>query len=176
VHGHEPAGWESHAQLALISWPLASVRLLGVMNPPTSSFTSLIPPARRAHAAAIRAWRKLERERVGLRIEALLARLRIGTETDFVEAAGADPGRTIAQQAVAWSADLLVVGQDMRPWVERRLTGAIHEHVVAHTSCQVLLIPAVMPAGSPGSHRGAHSSPGASPFGGPQPAAAGGEA
>ena len=172
VHGHEPAGWEAHAQLALISWPLASVRVLGVTDPPTSAFTSLLPPARRAHGAATRAWRNLERERVGRRVDALLARLRAGTETAIVEAAGADPGRAIAERAAAWPAELLVVGPDTRRGLERRLLGAVHERVVTHAPCQVLVVPTGSPADSLGTDRRAP----AAPFGGPRPAVAGGGA
>src|SRR5262245_7364717 len=160
VHGHEPAGWETHARLALISWPLASVRLLGVMDPLTAAFTSLLPPARRAHAAATRAWRSLEGERVGLRVEALRASLRAGTDTALVRASGADPGRTIARHAAAWPADLLVVGPDARRWLERPLVAPIHERVVAQTSCHVLLVPAARAADSPGTRRPAPTSPG----------------
>jgi nucleotide-binding universal stress UspA family protein len=175
VHGHEPAGWEDQVRLTLASWPLASLQVLGTLDPPTSGFTSLTPTARRAQAAATRAWRCLEEERVCRRLDALLGLLPAATLVTRIRARRGDPGRTIAGFAATWDADLVVVGSDERPWLERRLLGAIHERVMAHARCGVLIIPATGPAARPGTGR-AHVPAGPAPFGEHRPLAAGGEA
>jgi nucleotide-binding universal stress UspA family protein len=175
VHGHEPAGWETQVRLALASWPLASVQVLGTVDTPTSTFTGLIPAGRRAHAAATRAWRRLEEERVCRQLDALLGLLSAATLVTRIRARRGDPGRAIAGFAATWDADLVVVGPDERPWLERRLLGAIHERVVAHARCGVLIIPVTKPAARPGTGRG-HIPAGPAPFGEHRPLAAGGEA
>jgi nucleotide-binding universal stress UspA family protein len=175
LHGHEPPGWEAQVRLAVNRWPRASVRLLGVIDPPTGPFTGLLPGSRRIHGAASRAWRRIEEDRINPLVDALREHLPMGTETAVVPAAKADPGRTIALEAAAWGADLVVVGPDRRSGLERRLLGAIPERVVAHARCGVLVTPGASPADDQTTSR-AGDSMDPSAFGGRRPVAAGGEA
>jgi nucleotide-binding universal stress UspA family protein len=62
-----------------------------------------------------------------------------------VSARRADAGRTIADHAAACQADVIVVGRDPRSGLTRGLVGAIHERVVQHATCAVLVTPAAAP-------------------------------
>jgi nucleotide-binding universal stress UspA family protein len=50
-----------------------------------------------------------------------------------------DPGRTIAEHARAWTADVVLMAMSPAagPWL-----GAVHDRVVRSARCPVLLIPA----------------------------------
>lgn len=173
VHGHEPARWESEVRLALRRWPQAAVRVLAVTDVPSPPWTSLIPPARRAHALSRAAWQRLEEEAVGQRVDGLLARLPAAPEVVWARASHADPGRTIAEQAAAWAADLIVVGADGVGGLRRWLLGSLHERVVGHASCVVLVTPPEQADAAPRAGCSPVSSPDAA-LGGPRAAAAGG--
>lgn len=173
VHGHEPSRWEQQVRLALRRWPQAVVRVLAVTDVPSPPWTSLIPPARRAHAASRAAWQRLEEAAVGQCVDDLLARLPATPEVVWTRASHADPGRTIAEQAAAWAADLIVVGADRVGGLRRWLLGSIHERVVGHAGCAVL----ITPPGQAGAALRTGHSPVSSPdaaLGGPRAAAAGG--
>jgi nucleotide-binding universal stress UspA family protein len=141
VHGREPAGWELEVGRALRGSPQAAVRLLAVTDVPSPPSATLGPAARRARARARTEWRRLEEAGVAERLEALRACLPSAPDVEWVHVPDADPGRAIAERALAWGADLIVVGVDRASWLERRLLGAIHERVVARASCAVLVMP-----------------------------------
>jgi nucleotide-binding universal stress UspA family protein len=174
VHGREPARWEEQVRLTLRRWPQAAVRVLAVTDVPSPPWTSLIPPARRAHAASRAAWRRIEEAAVGQRVEDVLAPLLpAAPEVVWARASHADPGRTIAEQAAAWAADLIVVGADRVGGLRRWLLGSIHERVVGHACCAVLITPPGQPGAALRTGHSPVSSRGAA-LGGPRAAAAGG--
>jgi nucleotide-binding universal stress UspA family protein len=141
VHGREPAGWELEVCRALTLSPQTTLRVLAVADVPSPPSAALLPSARRTRARARAEWQRLEEANVTRRLEALLAGLFVVPEVVWVRVADADPGRVIVEQAVAWGADLIVVGVDGTSWLERRLLGAIHERVVARAGCAVLVMP-----------------------------------
>ena len=141
VHGHEAAGWAGELSRALPSLSDAVVRVLVVLDVPTPPFTSLTPPARRLYQAALASWRRLEDDRTRHSLDELLAVLPKGVEVIRAPASHADPGRTIADHAEEWRADLVALGPHTSRPLSRLLFGAVHERVVRHTTCAVLVAP-----------------------------------
>ncbi|MBI1963204.1 MAG: universal stress protein [Candidatus Rokubacteria bacterium] len=141
VHGHGPAGWAGELSRALPSLSDAVLRVLVVLDVPTPPFTSLIPPARRLHQAALASWRRLEDDRTRPSLDELLAVLPKGVEVIRASASHADPGRTSADHADEWRADLVALGTHTPQFLSRRLSGAVHERVVRHATCAVLVAP-----------------------------------
>ncbi|HEY7138997.1 MAG TPA: universal stress protein [Methylomirabilota bacterium] len=141
LHGREPTGWAPAVCRALTLSPAATVRVLAVTDVPAPPSVALLRSARRARARARAEWRRIQVANIAQRLEALLARLSVVPEVAWVDVTDADPGRTIAERAAAWGADLVVVGVDRTSWLERRFLGAIHERVVAQAGCAVLVVP-----------------------------------
>jgi len=149
VHGHEAAGWADELSRALPSLSDAVVRVLLVLDVPAPPFTSLTPPARRLYQAACASWRRLEDDRTRPSLDELLAVLPKGVEVIRASASHADPGRTIADHAAEWRADLVALGTHVPRPLSRLLFGAVHERVVRHATCAVLVVScrATAPAG-----------------------------
>jgi len=140
VHGHEAAGWADELSRALPSLSDAVVRVLVVLDVPTPPFTSLTPTARRLHRAALASWRRLEEDRTRRSLDGLLAVLPTGVEVIHAPASHADPGRAIADHADEWQADLVALGTHGPRPLSRLLLGAVHERVVRHATCAVLVV------------------------------------
>jgi nucleotide-binding universal stress UspA family protein len=139
MYGRETAGWAREvSRSAPRSGP---VRVLVVEEGSGPAFTSLLPVARRRFGAALTAWRQEVEGRRGAVLEALLPDLPESAEVVRVRSAG-DLGRTIADAANAWPADVVLVGHDCRGAVERALTGRVHERVVRFAWSSVLVIAA----------------------------------
>jgi nucleotide-binding universal stress UspA family protein len=139
VHGYEPRGWAEETCRLVSTWACPSVRVLGVLDVPSPPFTSLIGPARRAYAAARAQWTEIERVRLEGPIAAVRAGLPGQAEIVRTPTSGGDLARTIAEQAHAWPADLVVVGApapEFRSWLR---TGPVHERLVRFASCAVLV-------------------------------------
>lgn len=145
VHGYEPAGWVQRVLRALpptgATGALAA-RVLVVLDVPSPSLTSLVPGARRWHAAARAEWLRQAEARAEPAVTALAAALPVPPEVERVVAANGDPGRAIVEHARRWGAGLVVVGRDSRGWLDRALFGAAHERVVDEAPCAVFVTPA----------------------------------
>lgn len=140
VHGHEAAGWADELSRALPSLSDAVVRVLVALDVPTPPFTSLTPTARRLHRAALASWRRLEEDRTRRSLDKLLAVLPAGVEIIRAPASHADPARAIADHADEWRADLVALGTHAPRPLSRLLFGAVHERVVRHATCAVLVV------------------------------------
>lgn len=57
------------------------------------------------------------------------------------------PARTIADEAAAWGADLVVVGSHGKGWVDRVLLGSTTERLLNRLPCSILVIPIRGPDG-----------------------------
>ena len=139
VHGYESPGWAEETCRLVSGWACPSVRVLGVLDVPTPPFTSLTGPARRAYGAARAQWTEIERARLEGPIAALLPGLPRQAEVVRTPTHRGDLARTIAEQARAWPADLVVVGAPapgFRSWLR---TGPVHERLVRFASCAVLV-------------------------------------
>jgi len=141
VHGHEPPNWARELPGVLPLSPGAVVRALAVIDVPAPAFTSLTPCARRAYRAALAAWREEEETRTRASLDTMAQALPRGAETVWAQAARQGPARTIVEHATAWLAELLVVGRDTRPRLERLVLGSIHRVVVRDAPCGVLVWP-----------------------------------
>jgi nucleotide-binding universal stress UspA family protein len=141
VHGHEPAGWWLAASHALAGWPDPTVLVLAVFDVPDPPRTSPGSAARAAWAAARNRWRQLEEAGAEATVDALQRSLPSPVEVARLVARRSDPGRTVADVAAEWGADVVVVGPHRPGALARLLLGAVHERVVRHAPCAVLVTP-----------------------------------
>ena len=141
VHGHEAAGWAVEVSRALPSLSDAVVRVLVVLDVPTPPFTSLTPSARRLYQTALASCRRLAHDRTRHSLDELFTVLPKGVEVIRVPASHADPGRTIADHAAEWRADIVALGTHTPRPLPRLLFGTVHERVVRHATCAVLVAP-----------------------------------
>jgi nucleotide-binding universal stress UspA family protein len=147
VHGHEAPTWPPEACRALSLWRNPVVRVLAVLDVPSPPLTALGRHAGRAYRAARTEWARLEAARLQPALDRLLPLLPAGVEVVHAPSVQGDPGRAIAQGAREWPADVVLVGAPA-PGVRRRLwPGAVHERVLRHAACPVLLTP---PLSAPG--------------------------
>jgi nucleotide-binding universal stress UspA family protein len=130
IHGHELDGWTEEIRPALAAHPGARIRVLVVDEPPPAGFTSLLPAARRRYAAAVREWREIAADARRRRLDELLARLPCRPEIVHATCVRGDAGRTIAEHAAAWPAQVLVVGRDARTGLSRRVVSRAHAPLV----------------------------------------------
>ena len=138
VHGGEPEGWARETRRTVALWVKPAVRILAVLAVPCPPFTSLIPPAARLYRAARAAWHDAEEKRVQRVIDDVAPALPGIPEVVWVPVAYGDAGRTIAEHARAWPADVLVMA--VTPTAGFWL-GAVHDRVIRHAGCPVLLTP-----------------------------------
>jgi nucleotide-binding universal stress UspA family protein len=139
VHGGEPEGWGREMRRTVALWANPSVRILAVLAVPCPPFTSLIPPAARMYRAARAAWRAAEEKRVQRAIDEITPALPRDPDIVWATVSYADPGRTIAEHARAWAADVLLMA--VTPAAGLWL-GAVHDRVIRRAGCPVLLTPA----------------------------------
>jgi nucleotide-binding universal stress UspA family protein len=143
VHGYESSDWAQEAAGAVQRPGRDIVRIVPVLDLPQAPFTSLLPAAKRRYGGAVAAWRHAEHARLQGTVRALTAALAAAlispAEVVYLEARRADPGRTAADHAVTWGADLVVVGRDTRSRAWRALFGAVHERVLRYAPCAVLV-------------------------------------
>jgi nucleotide-binding universal stress UspA family protein len=140
VHGSERPGWTQDAAPLLPLSAGNAVRVLVVLDVPTPGFTSLAPWGRRAYGAALRACRRQEEDKTRGPLTSLLASLGSDVEVVRVQARPCGVGQTIAEQALAWPADLVVTGMHATGRLERALLGTVHEIVVRRAPCPVLVV------------------------------------
>jgi nucleotide-binding universal stress UspA family protein len=143
VHGHEPAEWVTRACRVISKWKDARVRVLGVVDVPSPPFTSLIPPARRFYAAARSAWRDDEARRVQGAIDRVTRRLSRDVETVCRRSSPRGLVQTIADDALAWAADVIVVAAPTPGSASWLRPGPAHDRLLRHGTGAVLAIPAV---------------------------------
>lgn len=139
VHGYESAGWAQETCRVVSTWAAPSVRVLALLAVPNAPFTSLTGPARRAYGAALAEWTGIARKQLEAPLAALLPGLPPSAEVSTVRARGGDVARTIAEQASAWPADVIVVGgptPGLRSWLR---LGPVHERVLRRAHCTVLV-------------------------------------
>ncbi len=139
VHGYEPLGWAEETCRLVSTWACPSVRVLGVLDVPSPPFTSLTGAARRVYGAARAQWIEIERGRLEGPLAAVRAGLPGQAEIVRTLTSRGDLARTIAEQARAWPADLVVVSAPapgFRSWLR---TGPVHERLVRFASCAVLV-------------------------------------
>jgi nucleotide-binding universal stress UspA family protein len=141
IHGYEPAGWARDARRAVSAWTSTTVRVLAVLDVPAPPFTSVIPPARRAYHAARAEWGRCQEARVQGVIDEFLDVFPCPVETVRVAASQGDPGRTIAEHAKHWPADVVVVAAPELRATSWLWPGRVHEQVVRRVSCAVLVTP-----------------------------------
>lgn len=140
VHGSEQPGWAQDAASVLALSTGNVVRVLVVLDVPRPAFTSLAPWGRRAYGAALRACRQQEEDKTRGPLTSLLASLGSDVEVVRVQASPCGAGQTIAEQALAWPADLVVTGAHDAGRLERALLGTVHETVVRRAPCPVLVV------------------------------------
>ncbi len=138
VHGGEPDGWGRETYRTVALWSKPSIRILAVLAVPSPPFTSLIPPAARMYRAARAAWRDIEEKRVQRVIDELAPMLPGAGDVVWAPVSHGDAGRTIAEHARAWAADVLLMAVTPAAGLWFR---AVHERVVRHAGCPVLLTP-----------------------------------
>jgi nucleotide-binding universal stress UspA family protein len=155
VHGHEPDGWTEEVGPALAANPNALIRVLVVDEPPPAGFTSLLPAARRRYAGAVRMWRETAADARRRSLDELVPRLPHRPEVIHAPCVRGEAGRTIAEQAAAWPAHIIVVGRDARPGLSRGLLPRVHERVVRDAPCAIVVAPAA-PSGTVSLRRGPH--------------------
>jgi nucleotide-binding universal stress UspA family protein len=114
---------------------------LPVVDVPAPAFTSLTPWARCAFHAALAAWHRDAETRVKNALHVLVETMPCPFETVWARASRSDPARAVVDQAKAWHADLVVVGLDTRPRLERLFLGSIHRSVVRDAPCGALVWP-----------------------------------
>lgn len=139
AHGYEPAGWAAETGRVVSRWGGALVRLLSVLDVPCPPLTSPGPAARRLYGAARAAARNEARDRSRATVAALTAVLPRATEVVEVAAGRGPLGRTIAEHAGAWPADVVVVGpaaHRLRAWL---WPGRVPAQVLARIPCAVLV-------------------------------------
>ncbi|HJS42510.1 MAG TPA: universal stress protein [Gemmatimonadales bacterium] len=56
-----------------------------------------------------------------------------------------EPFETIVNEAVAWGADVIVVGSHGKGWVDRLLIGSVTEDLLNNLPCAVLVVPVAKP-------------------------------
>lgn len=139
VHGHEPAGWPAETGRVVSRWNGAVVRLLDVLDVPCPPLTSPGPMARRLYRAArAAAWRDAQ-SRSRATVDALVAVLPRASEVVEVPAGRGPLGGAIAEHAVGWPADMVVVGPaagGVRAWL---WPGRVPAQVLARIPCAVLV-------------------------------------
>jgi nucleotide-binding universal stress UspA family protein len=139
IHGDEPEGWGRESRRIIAMWAKPSVRILAIIAVPCPPFTSLIPPAARMYRAARAAWRAAEEQRVQRVIDEVTPALPHEPDVVWAAVSYGDPGRTIAEYARTWRTDVLVMAATPAAgfWL-----GRLHDRVVRHAGCAVLLAPA----------------------------------
>jgi nucleotide-binding universal stress UspA family protein len=138
MYGQESPGWVREVARAV---PRSSAVRALLVDPPAPAFTSLVPAARRRLGAAVAASRRDAATRRQTLLDTLMPALPLSAEVVRVPSTG-DPGRTIADAASDWPADVVLLGHDDRGRLERALTGSVHERVVRRARCSVLVISA----------------------------------
>lgn len=139
AHGYEPAGWAAETGRVVSRWSGAIVRLLSVLDVPCPPLTSPGPMARRLYGAARAAARQEAQARSRTTVAALTAVLPRATEVVEVPARRGPIGRTIAEHAAAWPADMVVVGPaagGIRAWFG---PGRVPAQVLARVPCALLV-------------------------------------
>ena len=151
VHGHESPRWTAETCRLVSTWTDARVRVLGLLDVPRPSFTSLSGFGRGAYARARVRWGELERGRIQPVLGTLRAGLSGDVEVASVEVPHADLARAVVEEARAWSADVVVVGPPSRPERSRLRTGPVHERLVRLAPCTVVVIaePSEAPSRAP---------------------------
>jgi nucleotide-binding universal stress UspA family protein len=76
------------------------------------------------------------------RAEAAVRAAGIEVDSKLIEAGGASAGESIAREAAAWPADLIVCGTHGRRGIRRLVMGSDAEHVLRESSVPVLLVSA----------------------------------
>lgn len=141
IHGNEPPGWACELPRVFALPSGALVRFLPVVEVPAPAFTSLTPWARHAFRAALADWQRDAETIVRNSLDVLMATMPCPFETVWAPAPRSDPARAVVDQARVWHADLVVVGPDTRPRLERLFLGSIHRSVVRDAPCGVLVWP-----------------------------------
>jgi nucleotide-binding universal stress UspA family protein len=139
VHGGEPDGWARETRRSIAMWATPSVRILAVPAVPCPPFTALIPPAARLYRAARAAWRDAEAQRVQRVIDEVAPALPGDAQVVWAPVSYGDRGRTIAEHARRWPADVLLMAVTPAPGLWLR---GVHDRVLRHAGCPVLLTPA----------------------------------
>jgi nucleotide-binding universal stress UspA family protein len=118
------------------------VRVLAVVNVLRASFTSLLPVAARRYQAACADWQRLEGERLQRLLDDLTPLLPAAADVVWARSTGAELDRAIAEHAAGWSADVILIGAAPAagPWL-----GAVHERLIRHAPCPVLVTPVAAP-------------------------------
>lgn len=142
TYGPEPRGWARQALSTVGPERGLVARLLVVLDVPRPAFTSLTTWARRRLGAAVAASRRLEEESARPTVMELGALLHDRVDVAHEPSRHADPGRTIAEHAASWGADVVVVARDTSSPLRRALFGAVDARVVRHAPCLVVVAPA----------------------------------
>ena len=143
VHGDEPTEWTSAVGRIVSGWTNASIRVLGIVDTPRPPFTSLLPPARRFYDAARSAWRRDGEPRVRAAIEQLTRTLGRSVEVECRDSSPQGLADTIAEHALGWEADVVVVAAPTpmsRVWL---CHGPVHERLLRLGVCAVLAVSAI---------------------------------
>jgi nucleotide-binding universal stress UspA family protein len=134
----------AHAGIALelvrsVRWPEGStVRLMTVVEPPLALYALPTPPAPTFPADVQRLESDLEQNGESILESAagVLAPAGVDAERRIVRGR---PGTAIVDEAVEWSADLVVVGSRGHGAIGSMLLGSVSAEVVDHAPCPVLV-------------------------------------
>ena len=138
VHGGEPSGWGLEARRVVAMWKQPTICILAILAVPCPPFTSLIPMAARKYRAARAGWEQAERERLQRVIDDVTVALPTPPDVAWVPVTFLDPGRAIAEHAMTWCADVLLLGATPSAglWL-----GTVHDRVLRLANCPVLVLP-----------------------------------
>jgi nucleotide-binding universal stress UspA family protein len=135
VQGHETAEWTTRACRLVSEWKHANVRVLGLADASCPPFTSLIPQARRLHAAARAAWIDAEEQRVQRVLDRVLRAFSRPIDVVRDRSSAGERAGVIVEHAARWAADVVVVATSP--------AGA--PRILCDGVCAVLAIPAAPP-------------------------------
>ena len=155
VHGYEPPGWAREACRVVARFGHTTVRVLAILDVPCPSFTSLTPLAAQAYREARAAWTGDEHVRIQDVLDQMVPFLPRGGEVVRAPSLHGDLAGTIAEHVNEWPADVAVVGAPWPPVRRWLWPGPVHERVLRHLPCSVMVIPPPPVASGRRAHRAA---------------------
>lgn len=123
-------------------WPANTrVTVVSAVRTPVSVYSEVYAPGMPYPAELVEEVTR-HHEELGAKAEAELRQAGFGTT---VKVLPADPREALVDTARAENADLLVVGSHGRTGIPKLLLGSVASHVVAHASCDVLVVKRTAP-------------------------------
>jgi len=92
----------------------------------------------------MQAWDQHKQERLKWIQSLMETAIGKGVKAEMLQTVG-DPGRVICEQAISWSADLIIVGRRGRRGISEVVLGSVSNYVLHHAPCSVLTIQGAIP-------------------------------